>query len=384
MSAPTMSSSPLNPIPLPPPTETKKTTLFIGVGTVAALALGGFLFFGASSPGGMVVSVAGPGGKAVPGVKVLLDGEVKCEDSPCKIDELEPGSYVIKAVAAGYAEMAGQAQQITAGEQKAVNIQLLPGAATGLKVSAPATGLSLVVDGKKVGSLPQELMELEPGEHKLEVSGSEFFDPFVTTVQIKQGEVANIEPDLKLKKGQVTVKLDDSADDAKVFLLVDGKRRPLDRIVEKGAPLILPVDGKRYEIVATKKGYQDFEQSLEFSVSEPVKTITIHMEAGSNEEEAAAVAAVAPAPRAPTSAPSRPSPSAAAPTPSGTGTLNINSIPVSNIILDGRPLGTTPKIGVSVSAGPHTVVFVHKEHGRKVSNVNVKPGSVATAAVRFP
>jgi len=337
----------------------------------------------------MVVSVAGPGGKAVPAVKVLLDGEVKCEDSPCKIAELEPGSYVIKAVAPGYAEMAGQAHQLASGEEKAINIELLPGAATGVKVSAPATGLSLTIDGKKMGALPQDLIELGPGSHKIEVSGSEFFDVYETNITVKEGEVANIDPDLKLKKGQVTVKLGNNADDAKVFLLVDGKRRPLDRIVEKGAPLILPVDGKRYEIVATKRGYEDFEQALEFTLNEPVKTVTISMDEegdGSDEAEERSSAPVS-SPRersAPATAPaSRPAPSAA-PAVSGTGTLNINSIPVSNVILDGRPLGTTPKIGVSVSAGPHTVVFVHKEHGRKTSSVNVKPGSVATAAVRFP
>ena len=44
-------------------------------------------------------------------------------------------------------------------------------------------------------------------------------------------------------------------------------------------------------------------------------------------------------------------------TPSGQGTLNINSTPVSNVILDGKPLGATPKGGLKVSAGPHTVVF---------------------------
>jgi len=382
-----MSSSPLNPLPLPAPAETKKTTLFIGAGTVAALALGGFLFFGGSSPAGMVVSVAGPGGKAVPGVKVLLDGEVKCEDSPCKIAELKPGSYVVKAIAPGYAEMAGQAHHLESAEEKAINIEMLPGAATGVRVSSPASGLSLTVDGRKVGALPQDLIELEPGDHKIEVSGSEFFDAFATTITVKQGEVASIDPDLKLKKGQVTVKLDDSAEDAKVFLLVDGKRRPLDRIVDKGAPLILPVDGKRYEIVATKKGYQDFEQSLEFTLNEPVKTVTISMEEESSEQDEprASAPVSSPSPRGASSPAPRSTPQpSAAPAVSGTGTLNINSIPVSNVILDGRPLGTTPKIGVSVSAGPHTVVFVHKEHGRKTSSVNVKPGSVATAAVRFP
>jgi serine/threonine-protein kinase len=53
-------------------------------------------------------------------------------------------------------------------------------------------------------------------------------------------------------------------------------------------------------------------------------------------------------------------------------------------LVDGRPLGSTPKIGVSVSAGSHTVVFIHPQHGRKTRTVKVKAGGTATAAVRFP
>ena len=69
--------------------------------------------------------------------------------------------------------------------------------------------------------------------------------------------------------------------------------------------------------------------------------------------------------------------------PSGQGTLNINSLPLSKVLLDGRPLGSTPKVGVPVAAGNHTVTFVHPELGRKSVTVNVKPGQTATASVRF-
>ncbi|MGC4070093.1 MAG: PEGA domain-containing protein [Polyangiaceae bacterium] len=74
----------------------------------------------------------------------------------------------------------------------------------------------------------------------------------------------------------------------------------------------------------------------------------------------------------------------AAPAATGQGTLNINSIPQSNVLLDGRPLGKTPRAGVSVPGGSHTVVFIHPEHGRKQVVVTVIPGRTATAAVRFP
>jgi len=69
---------------------------------------------------------------------------------------------------------------------------------------------------------------------------------------------------------------------------------------------------------------------------------------------------------------------------SAPGILNVNSIPVSNAILDGRPLGSTPKMGLSVAAGAHTVVFVHPEHGRKMVTITVEAGQTAIAATRFP
>jgi len=69
--------------------------------------------------------------------------------------------------------------------------------------------------------------------------------------------------------------------------------------------------------------------------------------------------------------------------PQGKGTININSIPASRVILDGKSLGETPQT-VTISAGPHTVVFIHPEHGRKTSAVNVMPEATSTATVRFP
>ncbi|MDI1442503.1 serine/threonine-protein kinase [Polyangium sp. 6x1] len=67
----------------------------------------------------------------------------------------------------------------------------------------------------------------------------------------------------------------------------------------------------------------------------------------------------------------------------GTGTLNINSIPVSKAVLDGRPLGSTPKVGLSVPAGTHTVTFIHPEKGKQTVTVTVKAGETKTAAVKF-
>jgi hypothetical protein len=65
------------------------------------------------------------------------------------------------------------------------------------------------------------------------------------------------------------------------------------------------------------------------------------------------------------------------------GTLNLTSTPPSTIVLDGNPLGRTPRTGVSVSPGSHTVVFVNPQRGRKTVKVQVSAGGNKNVSVRF-
>ncbi len=69
----------------------------------------------------------------------------------------------------------------------------------------------------------------------------------------------------------------------------------------------------------------------------------------------------------------------AAPRPS---LLSINSIPVSNVVLDGRPLGQTPKMRVRVKPGGHSVVFV-KDGKRVVRGARVGAGESVTVSARL-
>jgi serine/threonine-protein kinase len=64
------------------------------------------------------------------------------------------------------------------------------------------------------------------------------------------------------------------------------------------------------------------------------------------------------------------------------GAININSMPVSSVTVDGNPAGQTPA-RVAVPPGKHTVVFTHPQKGRKSVTVQVKGGATASAVVRF-
>jgi hypothetical protein len=63
-------------------------------------------------------------------------------------------------------------------------------------------------------------------------------------------------------------------------------------------------------------------------------------------------------------------------------TLQLNSIPQTEVLLDGRPLGPTPRQRVQVAPGTHTVMFVG-EDAKKVVSVSCKAGEVRSVAVKM-
>jgi serine/threonine-protein kinase len=241
--------------------------------------------------------------------------------------------------------------------------------------------VKLYVDGKEVGPLPQELKDMSAGEHVVKIAGDRY-EAWEKRINVEEGQMQSIEPKLKVVKGLATIKAGTGADNARVLLVSGSERRPIPKLPIK---IDITTD-KPWSIVATKRGYEDFKKDITFQDGRAEETFVIDMwEKGrkppptaSTGGSTAAGTGHATSTKPPPTKPDKP---VAA---TGNGTLNINSIPVSNVILDGRPMGSTPKVGLSVSAGNHTVVFVHPEHGRKTRVVNVPAGGAATAAVRFP
>jgi hypothetical protein len=57
----------------------------------------------------------------------------------------------------------------------------------------------------------------------------------------------------------------------------------------------------------------------------------------------------------------------------------VQTRPWSQVFVDGRLIGTTPQMGIQLSAGRHTVTFVNNDFGiRKTIKVNIKAGGVET------
>jgi hypothetical protein len=64
------------------------------------------------------------------------------------------------------------------------------------------------------------------------------------------------------------------------------------------------------------------------------------------------------------------------------GLLAASSSPPAMVVIDGRPVGKSPR-AVELPAGAHTVVFIHPELGRQSVTVNVTPGKTTSAAADF-
>jgi PEGA domain len=369
--------------------------LWMFIAAVVVIGAGAAAYSLMPKKGSLVVSVSGPGNKAIDGVQVYVDGTQRCDASPCQVTDLPRGVHFVKVAAAGYSTTAPKAVKINAGEESAENVELARGSeGSGLKVIAEGAGLKLSVDGKDYGPLPQEIKDLSPGEHTVKIDGGERYASTEKKVTVEADKLTTLEPKLKVVKGLATIKAGNNADGAKVLLVSGGERRPVPQL-----PLRVDITSEKpYSIVASKKGFADFKQNIEFEDGQAERTFVIDMNSSSAAVETAPDASKK-TPEPPTSPGKHPTATAAptpAPTPkptpavkeppvvaSGKGTLNINSIPVSNVILDGKPLGQTPKVGISVSAGPHTLIFVHPEMGRKAKSVTVEAGKTAAAIVRF-
>jgi serine/threonine-protein kinase len=298
-----------------------------------------------------------------------------------------------------------------------VREKLSPSSATEAAANAASTaslhatgkheGIKLVLDGREVGELPQQIKGLTPGEHAVVFEAGDRYAPQKSMVTIGPNETKELEfVSLKVTKGAAT--FDVKTPGTTLTLVSSDERRALTDYTH-------PIDidnSKTWTLEATKPGFKALTMPVTFddvaektfvvTLTEPAKVdVPAAQDTDSDDAKTGQLAAKAdtsggakqagptqtagaPA-KAPAATPAAAAPVAAAPATkaaAGNCTININSIPSSKIILDGRPIGLTPKMGVSVPAGPHGVMLI-SDNGRKAANATCKPGETRTIAVRI-
>lgn len=373
----------------------------VGIGLFLAavvIATGAAVFlFLLPRTGTLIVNAADSKGGSVDRVDVFVDGKKECETTPCTLKR-DNGSHVVKVVAAGFDTPEPKTIDLKAGQEQKVDFSLVGGkgggakSGTGVTATSRTSGLQLYVDGDLVGPLPADATNLTPGEHKIKITGGERYATLEKTITVNKGEVTDLgNIALKVLKGKATVDL--ATPGAKVFIVSGTDRRELPRL-----PLSVELDpAKSWTLEATKAGMNDFRMPIVFEDGQAEKNFTITLDPKGT-APAATAAPVNPTPVNPTPANPTPPPTpktaepATPPTPAktaepaaaGQATLNINSIPPSNAVLDGKPLGPTPKMGISVSAGAHTVTFINSDQNlKKTVSVTVKAGETKAVAAKL-
>ncbi|HEY3593169.1 MAG TPA: PEGA domain-containing protein, partial [Polyangiaceae bacterium] len=389
LSPPTIDLNQVNvPSPFGARAGNRNWMVYAGVAAMVAIAL---IFVATGRRGGKVaVFAASASGKPLAKMAVYVDGVQKCSASPCTLD-LDKGIHYIKASADGYSAQ-GEGTTVRAGDEFALNFKLdRSSAGTGLKVTGRQDGVELFVDGKSIGPLPQEVKDLAPGPHQIGFKGSDRYAPEERTISVDTDEIKDMgSVSLRVLRGLAS--FDVRTPGVKVTLVSGKDRRQL---TDFSQPVEIETS-KSWTIEATKPGYDDFRQPITFE-DRAEKTFVIVLQEHIGAQPVAAAPAPAPAPRPqPQPAPAlqaaiNPSndsdtssddsaPNRAAAT--GSCTLNLNSIPVSNVLLDGRPIGGTPRVGVTTTAGTHNILFVGPE-GRKLQTVSCRAGETKAVGVRL-
>ncbi|WP_394838393.1 protein kinase [Pendulispora rubella] len=341
--------------------------------------------------GKVAVRVSDPKGMMYNRVEIFLDGKKQCDTSPCLVEGVSAGAHNVKVLGAD-GSVSERAVVAESRKEVPVDVVLASNASrptTGLRVAANQPGMKLLVDGREAGLLPQEVRDLSPGEHKIRIVGNERYEPLERVVTLAKDEMQDLgSMSLKVLRGKVTITL--GTPGAKVYLVSGPDRRDLPTF-----PISVDIDtsNKAWNLEASRFGFSDYRQPISFADGQAEKTFNVQLEPKVPLPQFAAAnprtAPAAPPPakersEGPTMLPDRNAPAAAASDYSGTSQqagpggeafLNINSIPASSVVLDGKPIGSTPKVRISVPPGNHTVVFVNAEQGlRKSVQVSVAAG----------
>lgn len=269
---------------------------------------------------------------------------------------------------------------------------------TGLESGGTRQSVKVFMNSVEKGTLPLESQRHRPGIRETGLEGGGRYNRTrarTPSTSFKAKSKAG-RAQLKVLKGQVAIELTTDNPTNVTLLRTDSKiEKKLREHLEVAARQVRVQPGRDVEVVATKKGYDDFTQDVSFDDG---NAETIRVELTEKGKAASASAAATTAPRRghvdhpgagenhvdEHDAASDKSASAATPPDkgaTGTGTLNIKLDPCSKVVLDGRATGSgSPKMASASPAGSHTVTFIHPEKGKKSVTVQVKAGEAKTTS----
>ena len=375
------------------PPQSSKIGLIIGIVIALVAAVGVAAFFLIPRTGNIAVNVADAKGGSVGSLEIYLDGKKVCDTAPCRIDQVKAGSHELKVSAQGYDQPSPKLVAVQSGKDEQIDLTLTSSAAkgTGFKVTGTQPGVKLLVDGKEVGALPQELRDLEPGPHTLKFvgtlksqKGEDRYAALDQSITVGKDEVKDLgSVTLKVVIGKATITLD--TPDANVKLVASNG----DQRTPKTFPVSIEIDTSKasWTIDATKFGMNEFKQLITFDDGQAEKVYTIHLDPKGTVVAAGGGGGGGAVVTHPSGGGGGGGGGGGTTAPTGGGShLTINAIPVAGTIaiLDGKPIGAVPKKDYAVTPGSHTIMFINSEKSlRKTITVTVGDGESKPAFTKL-
>jgi hypothetical protein len=268
----------------------------------------------------------------VNGAEVYLDGNKQKDLTPTLLADIPAGPHVIE-VRKPPALPWRQTVQIEANKTAKVTAALkatMSGPGGNVRVLSNVEGAHVFLDGKDMGEAPQDLKNLKPGEHLIEVKAKGHV-PREERVNVAAGAATVLKLDLQAAgtgtKGMI--KVVSPVPEAEVF--IDGEK-------VGGVPQSKEVATGEHFVVVSKAGFKRFEKKI---LVEEGKTLTITAEL------------------------------------KAVGGLRFLSSPNgATILLDGEPIGKTPMVNEEIPAGEHIVTIQLNNYFDFESAVKVKGGEM--------
>ncbi|MCA9630374.1 MAG: PEGA domain-containing protein [Myxococcales bacterium] len=115
-----------------PPQRQRSPAGWIAAGVLGLAAVVGLLFLlpnaglGGGGEGELIITVAGPGQSAIDAPKVLVDGQKRCDSSPCRVKSLDVGPHFVRVSAPGFKATTDLAVSVVNGEEAVLRVDMAP------------------------------------------------------------------------------------------------------------------------------------------------------------------------------------------------------------------------------------------------------------------
>lgn len=261
------------------------------------------------------------------GIPVFVDG-IEQGRTPARI-AVAPGSHILELRGRGVPRVIPL--NVSAGAEVSQYLEFAEAPLTGqLAVQSDPAGAKVMIDGVERGVAPLTITDLAPGDHRVELQSSEGITAR-HTVTVQAGGTASL-----------VVPIGTAASAGPVSGWISVKAPFALEIREQGR-LLGTTDTERLMIAAGRHELDFINEPLGFRATRVVQV---------GPGKVASITLDLPQ-----------------------GVVNLNAAPWAEVWIDGRRVGDTPIGNLSVSIGPHEVVFKHPQFGEKRHAISVTLGA---------